>query len=305
MKKFSKIIISAVMITALSVTMLFTVAEMGIVIGNEPVVLTALGSGGDAPYVPPAPSKKSNPITVSGKTVKISYNKLKKKSQTISRKKAISVNNAQGSVTYKKKSSSSSKISVTSSGKIKPKKGLKAGTYTINVYVIASGNSRYYKRTRVAAVKIKVLTVENPIEVEGKSVTIKGDSLAAGKKVLSRKSVMSVSHARGTVTYEKKSGNKNITVNKKTGAITVKSALAGDTKKTYTVKVKVTAAGTKNYKKGSETATVKITITPVTPPDPVDPVDPDDPTDPVDPVNPDDPTDPVDPVNPDNTMSWE
>jgi hypothetical protein len=290
MKKFSKIIISAVMITALSVTMLFTVAEMGIMVGNEPVVLTALGSGGDTPYVPPASSKKANPITVSGKTVKISYNKLKKKNQTISRKKAIDVSNAQGRVSYRKKSGNS-KITVTSSGNFNLKKGLKAGTYTVKVNVTASGNSRYYSRTKVATVKIKVLTVENPVEVEGKAVKIKGDDLAAGNKVLPRKKVISVSKAQGKVTYKKASGDKNITVNKKTGDITVKSALAGDAEKTYTVKVKVIAAGNNNYKKGSETAAVKITITPVTPPDPVDPADP---------VNPDDPVDPVDPVNPDN-----
>ena len=291
MKKIGKIIVSTVMIAALSVTMLFTVAEIGVVIGGEPVVLTALGSGGDTPYVPPSPPpKKANPISVRGKTVKISYKKLMKKTQTISRKKAISVSNAQGSVRYKK-TSGNSKITVNSSGKFTLKKGLKAGTYKVKVNVTASGNSRYRARTKSATVTIKVQTAENPIEVTGKSVTINGDKLAAGNVKIARKKAISYKKAKGKVTYKKTSGNSNITVNKKTGDITVKKALAGDTEETYTIKVKVIAAGNNNYKKGSETAVVRIKITAVTPQEPINPDDPD---------NPDNPDNPDSSDNPDN-----
>ena len=48
-----------------------------------------------------------------------------------------------------------------------------------------------------------------------------------------------------------------IKVNAKTGAITVPK---GTKKGTYKVKVKVTAKGNKNYKAGSRTVTVKLTV---------------------------------------------
>ena len=70
------------------------------------------------------------------------------------------------------------------------------------------------------------------------------------------------SKAQGKVTYKKvsvikKKFAKKITVNKKTGKITVKKGLK---KGTYKLKIKVTAAGTTAYKAGSKTVTVKIKV---------------------------------------------
>ena len=63
--------------------------------------------------------------------------------------------------------------------------------------------------------------------------------------------------AQGKVTYTRANNVPNILVNKTTGKITVKK---GTKKKIYTVKIKVTAAGNKNYKAGSKTVTVKVTV---------------------------------------------
>ena len=57
--------------------------------------------------------------------------------------------------------------------------------------------------------------------------------------------------------FKKLSGNKAITVNKKTGKITVKKGLK---KGTYKVKIRVTAKASANYNAGKKTVTVKIKV---------------------------------------------
>jgi len=100
--------------------------------------------------------KKANPLTVKGKTVKVKYSKLRKKTQTIARTKAITVSKNQGTVTYAK-AKGNKKITVDKkTGKIKVKKGLKKGTYKVKIKVTAAGNSWYKKATKTVTVKIKV-----------------------------------------------------------------------------------------------------------------------------------------------------
>lgn len=267
MKKIGKLIITGAMIAVLSVTMLFTAAEVGVIVDSEPVLLEALGSDGDSTdtnttdtttdTTTKKKTKKANTLKVKGKTVKLSAVKLSKKKQTIKRKKAITVSKAKGSVTFKK-TKGTSKIKVSKKGVITVKKGLKKGTYKIKVKVTAKGNSSYKAGSKTATVTIKVQGSKNPITVTGKTVTVSGDDLASADQVISRSQAITVSKAAGTVTYAKKSGDSNITVNSKTGAITVKSGI--ETGKTYNVTVSVTAAGNKKYNKGTKTATVVIQV---------------------------------------------
>ena len=72
------------------------------------------------------------------------------------------------------------------------------------------------------------------------------------------KKAFTVKKNQGKVTYKKASGNSKITVSK-AGKVTVKKGLKKG--KTYSIKVKVTAAGNANYKKGTKTATLKVKIT--------------------------------------------
>ena len=62
---------------------------------------------------------------------------------------------------------------------------------------------------------------------------------------------------QGTMSYEKLSGSKYLTVNKTTGKVTVKK---GTKKGTYTAKIKVKAAGNSNYKSAWKSVTVTITV---------------------------------------------
>ena len=99
---------------------------------------------------------KQNPITAKGKSVTVKYSKLKKKTQTVARKSAISVSKAKGTVTYAKVKGNK-KITVNKkTGKITVKKGLKKGTYKVKVQVKAAGNKTYYKKTKTVTVTIKV-----------------------------------------------------------------------------------------------------------------------------------------------------
>ena len=73
---------------------------------------------------------------------------------------------------------------------------------------------------------------------------------------------MSVSGARGTLTYVKANVSKTryskkFVVNKSTGKLTVKK---GVRKGLYRVKIKVTAAGNSNYKKLTDIVTVSVRV---------------------------------------------
>ena len=59
------------------------------------------------------------------------------------------------------------------------------------------------------------------------------------------------------MTYSKLSGNKKVSIKKKTGNITIKKGLK---KGTYKIRVKVKAAGNSLYKSASKTAALKIRV---------------------------------------------
>ena len=270
MKKHIKRLISGAFIIVLASAMLFTVKEIGMVVNNEPVVIVALGSDGNVQPAPSKPSKSSktskaskvkNPIKVKGKATKIDYKKLSGKNQTITKKKAFTISKAKGTVTFKKKSGNK-KITISKKGVITVKKGLKAGKYKFKVKVSAAGNARYKSAAKTVTVTINVTPSKNPITVAGKSLTVTGDEVASADKVIVRENAIQVNDAQGKLSYKKTSGPEKITVDPTSGSITVGKGIASGE---YTVIVNVTADGTNNYKAGSGTAEVKISVTEPTP----------------------------------------
>ena len=97
----------------------------------------------------------------------------------------------------------------------------------------------------------------NTLTVSGKTATVKYANLKKKNQTVALKNAIAVSKAKGTVTFAKASGNSKITIIKTSGNITVKKGLK---KGTYKVKIKVTAAGTKEYKSLSKTVTVTIKV---------------------------------------------
>ena len=106
-------------------------------------------------------NKAANPLYVKGKTVKIKYKSLKKKDILIKRTTALTVTKAKGKVTYKlvsvKKTKYKKYFKINSkTGKIRVKKGLKKGTYTLKIKVSAAGGSNYKALSKTAVAKIRV-----------------------------------------------------------------------------------------------------------------------------------------------------
>ncbi|MCR4674649.1 MAG: hypothetical protein K5675_06540, partial [Lachnospiraceae bacterium] len=99
--------------------------------------------------------KKKSPIKVTAKKLTVKASKLKKKAQKYDVKKCFSVKNNKGKVTFKKKSGNK-KITITKSGKVKVKKGLKKGTYKVKIQVTDNGNKSYKKTTKTVTLKIRV-----------------------------------------------------------------------------------------------------------------------------------------------------
>ena len=105
-----------------------------------------------------------NTLSVTPKTAKVKYKKLRKKKQTVARSKVMNVQYAQGKVTYKltgvkrgksKKYKKYFKINATT-GNVTIKKKLKKGTYKVTCVVTAAGDSNYKAGTKTVTFTIKV-----------------------------------------------------------------------------------------------------------------------------------------------------
>ena len=101
----------------------------------------------------------------------------------------------------------------------------------------------------------------NPLSVSGKTAKVKYSKLKKKKQTLKASQVINgVGTGRGPMTYTKVSGHKNISINKKTGKVTIKKK--GLKKGTYNVVVTVFAAGNGGYDASTEqTVTFKIKVT--------------------------------------------
>ncbi len=100
----------------------------------------------------------------------------------------------------------------------------------------------------------------NPMTIKGKTFTLKRKALKKKNKVI-RKTI-AVKKAKGKLSFSITKVNKNkqyFTINKKTGAITVKKRLKKGTYKVW-VKVKAVNKTTANYKNTAKTTAVTIKV---------------------------------------------
>ena len=144
--------------------------------------------------------------------------------------------------------------------------GLTAEDYTVTysnnkaigkaTVTITGKADRNFKGTIVKTFEITKKT--NTLKVKAKKATLKAKVLKKKPQTLKVAKVIKVTKkGQGKLSYAKASGNKKITINKKTGKVTVKKGLK---KGTYKVKVKVKAAGNKTYAAVTKTATIKIVV---------------------------------------------
>lgn len=129
-------------------------------VGNATITVKGRGNFSGSKSSKFTIGKAENPMTVKGKTVNLSVAKLKK-NQSVSASKAVTVNAAQGAVTYKLISVAESKykgyFAIASNGKITVAKGLRKGAYKLTVEVRAAGDANYKKSTKRVAITVKVV----------------------------------------------------------------------------------------------------------------------------------------------------
>ena len=120
--------------------------------------------------------------------------------------------------------------------------------------VIIKGIGRF---TGTKKETFKITKAKQKLKARGKTVKVKAKTLQKKKVTLKPSKTMTIKGAKGKLTYKKVSGSVRLTINKKTGKITVKK---GTKKGTYKIKIKVTAAKTSNYKAASNTVRVKVKV---------------------------------------------
>lgn len=126
------------------------------------------------------------------------------------------------------------------------------GAGTAKITITASESDSWKKVTKTVTVKVSKATPSIKAKVTSKTlkasaVKKKAQQIAPGASV----------NSKGKLSYKKLSGDKNISVNTKTGTLTVKK---GTKKGSYKVKVKISAAATGNYNAGSRTVTFTIKV---------------------------------------------
>ena len=98
----------------------------------------------------------------------------------------------------------------------------------------------------------------NKLSVKGKTASVKYKVLKKRAQTLAVNKVITFkSKGQGTLSYAKKSGNKKIIINKKTGKVKVNKGLK---KGIYKVTVRVKASGSGNYKASEKTVTFKVRV---------------------------------------------
>ena len=128
--------------------------------------------------------------------------------------------------------------------------GVKPGTATMTVKDDITGISVSFK---------VIVKNPNPVTVKAKTAKVKYAKVKKKAVKVKRSNAITVKNAKGTVTYAQiaKGSSKRLSINKKTGIITVKK---GTKKGLYKMKVKVKDAGNAKYMPKTRTVTVKVRV---------------------------------------------
>ena len=137
--------------------------------------------------------------------------------------------------------------------KVKYPNSKNAGTYKLTVTL----KGIWCKYTGSKTITYTIAKAKQPMTVKPVKRTVKAGVLKTKAKTV--KCPLSIKKKQGKVTFTKvaKGSSKKLTVNKKTGKVTVKR---GTERGKYKIKLKVKAAGTRNYKSGTKTVTATIVV---------------------------------------------
>jgi hypothetical protein len=129
------------------------------------------------------------------------------------------------------------------------KNNTNAGTATANV--VATKNFSGDKK-----VSFKILKAANTLKASAKSPKVSAKKTEKAAQTIAKKNAFTVSGAKGAVSFAKVKGSKKLAVKSNGNVVVSKGTKAG----TYSVVVKVSAKGNKNYKAGSQSVTLKVTV---------------------------------------------
>ena len=191
-------------------------------------------------------NKAVKTVTVKVAKAKQSITGVKTKySKTYGNKAFLLGAKAKTKLTYK--SSNTKAAVVSTAGKVTIK-----GAGTTKITITAAAGTNYNKAVKTVTVSVAKAAPVIKIKTASKSFTA-----AAVKKAAQSFSPGITVNSKGKLSYKKSSGAASITVNASTGKITVKK---GTKKGTYKIKIAATAAARGNYKKGTKTFTVTVTV---------------------------------------------
>ncbi len=201
-------------------------------------------------------NKATNPIKASA--IKDALSVTYKPTASITTSKNVGTTGKVGELSYENASTSTTTKSFIvnrTTGNVTLPKATRAGTYTVRVKVTAAGNQNYNSGSKTVSYTITVKKATNPMTVTPATRTASYTTLKMRAVTVTKP--LTISGSIGTKTYTRAQNSNYFTVDNATGKVTIKK---GTPKGTYTLKIKVTAAGGPNYKSGSKTATCKITV---------------------------------------------
>ncbi len=98
---------------------------------------------------------------------------------------------------------------------------------------------------------------ENPLTAKGNTCTVKASALKRRKVLITENAAFTIPDSVGINTYKRLSGSAELSLNEKTGFITVKK---GTKAGTYSIRVRITAGGDDWYLPKRATARVKVVV---------------------------------------------
>ena len=102
-----------------------------------------------------------------------------------------------------------------------------------------------------------IVKAKQPLAAKGNTVAAAYSKVKSKQLVIAKEKAFVIKNAQGTLTFKKVAGAKALAVGKTSGSIGVAK---GTKKGTYKIKVQITAAGSKNYKKGAKTVIVTVVV---------------------------------------------
>ena len=199
-------------------------------------------------------NKAANPLklTVKKAVKSVSY----KPTTTASAGTNVKKKNAQGTVTYKNVSADATAKGFTvnaKTGSVTLPAGTNGGNYKVRIEATAAGNAKYMAGSQTAEYTIQVKPITSKLKVKTQSLKYTEGQLSSDMTVRP----LTVTNPANNTTYTRLSGKAGLSLNSD-GSVKISRGLK---KGSYTMRVKVTAPATSNYKTKSKTVTVRVRVT--------------------------------------------